>query len=248
MVVERVSGQRFSDFQQQLIFDPAGMRNSFSIPRPEREATAPYAYGYDRLPDGRFQRIEYDPSVYMYGSGDVVSSMDDLVRFDRAVFAGNVIGLDLLQEALVPVRLNDGTEPTVLFEGQTKYGYGWFISQVGDHPFVGHAGIYLGYRTYFAHFLDEDLHRDRPDGEQLQPVPLHLRHRRAHCRRIRERFRRHRVGVAPPVTFPRDPPRNRQTRPALATLGSARAPAFHCDLPGATVGIVHHQEHQGHCD
>ena len=154
LIVERVSGQRFSDFQQNLIFDAVGMPRTFSIPRPERETTARYACSYEAQPGNHFRRFEYDPSVYMYGSGDVVSNIDDLSRFDRALFAGAIVGRELLDQAFVPVRFNDGSEPLVPYIPDTRYGFGWFISSRGSHPYVGHEGIYLGYRTYYAHFHD----------------------------------------------------------------------------------------------
>ena len=55
--------------------------------------------------------------------------------------------------------MNDGSEarlpePDPL---DAKYGLGWFISSRHSLPSVGHTGVYLGYRTYYAHFLDGDL-------------------------------------------------------------------------------------------
>jgi len=158
LIVERVSGQRFSDFQQAHIFDPLGMHSTFSIPNPDREASARYAYDYAAQPGGTFAPLPYDPSVYMYGSGDVVSTTGDLFLFDRALFSGQLVGCEVLEQAWTPVRLNSGIEPTLFpVEPDTKYGMGFFVGARNGHRYVGHGGIYLGYRTYYAHFLDEDL-------------------------------------------------------------------------------------------
>jgi len=158
LIVERVSGQHFSAFQQTHIFDPVGMASTFSLPNPAREASASYAYDYAKQPDGSFEPLGYDPSVYLYGSGDVVSNVGDLFLFDRALFSGRIIGNDLLELALTPITLNNGTHPTLFpVEPSTTYGLGFFIGARNGHRYVGHYGIYQGYRAYYAHFPDDDL-------------------------------------------------------------------------------------------
>lgn len=160
VIVERLSGQKFSDFQQSLVFDRAGMSASFSAPNAEREATMQFVFSYVAMPDGTRVRVDpfQDPTYGLYGAGDVVSNVDDMHRFDRAIAAHALVSPDAFRQATTPVRLNDGSTPPLLpFEADSTYGLGWIIGAVGEQQYVGHGGACLGYRTYFARFPESDL-------------------------------------------------------------------------------------------
>jgi len=159
VIVERITGQPFSEVQQQHIYDPAGMTSTFSLPNPERVAVASIAHSYRPLPNGDFARIGLtsDGTYNMYGAGDVVSTAEDLRRFARALFAGELLDPALLMQALTPGRVNNGLETHIHFEPESNYGLGWIIGTRNGHRYVGHAGVWLGYRNYFAHFPDGDV-------------------------------------------------------------------------------------------
>jgi len=160
LIVERISGQVFRDFQQSLVFDRAGMSASFSVPNAQREATMQFVYSYVDLPDGTRVRVDpfTDPTYHMYGAGDVVSNIDDMHRFDRAIAANAIVSPESFRQASTPARLNDGSIPPLLpFESDSTYGLGWIVGSVGEQPYVGHGGAWLGYRTYFARFPETDL-------------------------------------------------------------------------------------------
>jgi CubicO group peptidase (beta-lactamase class C family) len=159
LIVKRVSGESFSEFQQQNVFDPLGMADSYSSPSP-RDQVAPFVTSYAAQPDGTFAPFDLlgDGAYYLYGAGDVVSTVDDMFRFHRALVTGKLVDAALVDEAFTPAQLNDGTEPAFFpFEPDATYGLGFILADYGDGMRVGHGGAYLGFRTYYLYLPEQDL-------------------------------------------------------------------------------------------
>lgn len=97
-IIEEVSGRDFDDFLQEEIFGPAGMANTGfkgdPVPPGETEAVGldeddePVAPGQGRGP----------LSWTLRGNGGVVSSVTDLLAFDRAVCGGDVLPQEVVQQ------------------------------------------------------------------------------------------------------------------------------------------------------
>jgi CubicO group peptidase (beta-lactamase class C family) len=109
-IIEKVSGQSWSDFMQQTIFGPAGMTNSGlmtnSFLPPQR------ARGYIRSDPAL--NVDYDAYYMAY------STLEDVYRFDTALLAGKIISQQSLAAMVAPGPAF-GTAP----EGGTIYaGYG----------------------------------------------------------------------------------------------------------------------------
>ncbi|HEX4961147.1 MAG TPA: serine hydrolase domain-containing protein [Thermoanaerobaculia bacterium] len=148
LVVERVSGMPFPEFMQQRIFGPAGMKETF-IYDDARLHQAKRARGYERS-GGGWVLNDYSPLNFLYGSGEVYSTVADLARYDRALFGGGLLRPDLLQEMLTPGRFDDGQA--------SSYAFGWFVelADSGD-VFYRHSGLWMGYTSYYLHYPKEDL-------------------------------------------------------------------------------------------
>lgn len=133
LIVERASGQRYAEFLRERIFEPLGMASvAFENGRnevPER------AYGYS-LVDGHWQRSDQSTTSAVLGDGGIYASIDDLARWDAALY-----GDALLQEpwrtlAVTPATPTD--EPDVDF-----YGFGWRLH--GELQW--HSGESIGFRN-----------------------------------------------------------------------------------------------------
>jgi CubicO group peptidase (beta-lactamase class C family) len=78
-----------------------------------------------------------------------MSTVDDLDKWYKAVFAGKVIKPESLKKAHTSYVLNDGKE--------TGYGYGWFVGNRFDKPTIEHGGGINGSLTKDLYFPEDDL-------------------------------------------------------------------------------------------
>jgi CubicO group peptidase (beta-lactamase class C family) len=143
-VIERVSGQSYHDFFQARVFDPLGMRDTFSAP--ETRASDPRrATGYDV---GESEELvanagsEFDGLV---GSGSFCTTVPDLARYEQALRQYR-----LISEAGTLAMFNG--VPTG--EGDVRYGLGWFIGSYNGAALADHEGAWNGFRSYLCCFLD----------------------------------------------------------------------------------------------
>ena len=110
VIVERVSGLSLTDYYQQRIFDPLGMRDSYTT---DRKTVVPgRATGYRKVEgrDYRYVREEAEPS-WSIGSGFISSTVDDLLRWNEGLLAGTVLSDAWRERAWTPTTLSDGRIP-----------------------------------------------------------------------------------------------------------------------------------------
>ncbi|MCC3859750.1 serine hydrolase domain-containing protein [Pseudemcibacter aquimaris] len=155
LIIEQLSGQAYDDYINEYIYRPAGMTESFQfsmIPTSERPE---YVKGHRINDDGDIKRSP-DPDApprmrgETYGDDDMVSTLDDMLKFDVAIREGWLIGPEIMIGALKPIILKNGTP--------SHYGLGFAIDQVGRHRYVGHSGSTSGFITYMQFGLSGDNH------------------------------------------------------------------------------------------
>ena len=164
LIVAKVSGVPFADFLQQRIFQPLHMDHTLAYVKgtadvPER------AFGHAKAAE-RFVEADQSSTSATLGDGGVYSSLEDLVKWDRALERHALIGESDIKPALIPVRLIDGSEarwPAVpgddnLDPGSpVAYGFGWFLDPHGDRARMWHFGSTRGFSTSMERFTDEKL-------------------------------------------------------------------------------------------
>jgi CubicO group peptidase (beta-lactamase class C family) len=144
-LVEAVSGTDFATFMRERVFTPAGMRHSL-IHDHTLPMIASRAYGYEPIGDG-FTLYDDDPLNGIVGSGSMYSTLNDLFRWDQALYSDTLLGRSALDEAFVSARLNDGTA--------VDYGFGWRLDEYDGRRRVRHGGSWVGFRTHIARYPDE---------------------------------------------------------------------------------------------
>jgi CubicO group peptidase (beta-lactamase class C family) len=100
------------------------------------------AYGYTVDEDG-VHFSDQSPTSAVLGDGGVYSSVEDLLKWDRALSSGDLIRADLLQQAWTP--------------GLADYGFGWRIDRYRDRRRIHHSGGTSGFKNFFQRFPDDDL-------------------------------------------------------------------------------------------
>ena len=145
-IIEKVSGQTYSDFLQERIFTPLAM-TSTSYGDAERIVKG-RVEGYQ--PEGEGFRIaDYISMDWPYSAGSLLSSVADLERWDRALYGDQLLPQSALQTAWTSAKLNDGS--------QTGYGYGWSVGEVGGHKIIEHGGGIHGFRTHGLRIPDKEI-------------------------------------------------------------------------------------------
>jgi tetratricopeptide (TPR) repeat protein len=102
----------------------------------------------------RYRYTSYNNSAAM-GASNIITTISDLQLFDRAFFDGSLLSAASIEEALTPVRLNNGEVywdhmDTMQGEGKGSYGLGWEIfEQPGFGKSVGHGGFKFGLATFY---------------------------------------------------------------------------------------------------
>ena len=145
-IIERVTGKRYAEFLKETIFDPLGMHDTLVVD--ERKQSAPrLAVGYGKR-NGQLQDITYTPEKYIYGEDNVISTVNDLYKWDQALYTERLVSRSMLEMAFTPGRTNDGREiATDILRRPNSYGFGWFISSLDGEKDVEHSGGWAGYDT-----------------------------------------------------------------------------------------------------
>lgn len=156
-IIEQASNQTFGQFLSKHIFQPLGMKNTFVYrSRYEPQRVENYASGY--VEDSLGNKVltdSFGKAYYTYyldgivGDGMVNSTLEDLLIWDRALYANTLI--------------NDEDRKQIFSEGQTPdgkavhYGFGWFVKDSTAYgKIANHSGGWAGYMTFIERHLDHD--------------------------------------------------------------------------------------------
>ena len=145
LVVEKASGMGYPAFLQQRIFAPLGMRDSLAYIT-DGPQVPHRAYGYSQT-SGHWQRTDQSTTSAVLGDGGIYSSIDDLARWDAALYDDRL--LSDVSRALA-------FSPQVKVTGESyeaSYGFGWRIS--GD--MMWHSGETIGFRNVILRWPKQHL-------------------------------------------------------------------------------------------
>jgi CubicO group peptidase (beta-lactamase class C family) len=149
-IIERLGGMRYAEFLKRNIFDQIGMHGTLVVD--ERHQKVPHlASGYGKR-NGRWQDIAYTPENYIYGEDGIYGTIEDLSKWDQALYSDKLVPRSAVEMMFRPGRTNDGkdsdTYMTGILKRPTSYGFGWFITSFGETLVVEHGGSWSGYRSY----------------------------------------------------------------------------------------------------
>lgn len=144
LVVGKASGSDFATFLRQRIFLPLGMTHSYAH-QDGVDDVPNRAYGYSEI-DGRWQRTDQSTTSAVLGDGGIYSSIDDLAKWDAALYDERLLRRSSLQLAFSPAtRTNEPDVP--------HYGFGWRIN--GDA--LWHSGESIGFRNVIVRYPKQKL-------------------------------------------------------------------------------------------
>ncbi|MGV7211551.1 serine hydrolase [Oxalobacteraceae bacterium A2-2] len=163
-IIEKVSGMSYADFLAQRIFIPLGMDQT-AYEGHERHPIVQRAHGYTRN-HGKVEAAEALSMSQPYAAGALVSTVDDLARWNAAVTAGKLLTAASWRRVLTPYILADGKS--------TRYGYGWAIGTLRGVPDISHGGGINGFNTHAVSVPGEKVYVALLSNSDAPPVELEL--------------------------------------------------------------------------
>lgn len=146
-IIEKLSGQSYAKFVEQRIFVPLGMTHT-AYEGHER-AFILRAAGHEKTPAG------FGPSQPLsmsqpYAAGSLVSTVDDLAKWDAAISAGKLLKPASWKQAFTAYALADGKS--------VDYGYGWGVGKLRGSEAISHGGGINGFSTYAMRMPQEKVY------------------------------------------------------------------------------------------
>jgi D-aminopeptidase len=133
LVIERVTGQDFVQFQEERIFRPLGMIDT-AVKRTDTEMLPNSASLHVRYPDGHFERGFFGISIA--GEGAMVSTVEDMLIWLKHMHRPVVGSAESWRQIRTPMLLNDGRT--------ANYGLGLMTSDHRGLTVLHHSGGVFG--------------------------------------------------------------------------------------------------------
>ena len=140
-IIEKVSGQSYSEFVLRNLIRKAGLENT-AVDRLD-SLLLNRAQGYSKTSTG-WRNANYVSMELPYSAGAIVSTIQDMYAWNKALYSGKIIS---------PAMLTKMTTPYM-----NKYGYGLGIDSLDKHKRIGHSGGIPGFLSYDGFFPIDNIH------------------------------------------------------------------------------------------
>lgn len=161
-IIEKVSGMRYGDFIEKNIFDKLDMKHSYYADN--YKITADRAYGY-QIYEGNYENAEYISPDFPYAAGSLMSTIDDLFLWNKALYNNTLISEKSKELAFTNHKLANGKH--------SNYGYGWFINEIAGLTTIEHPGGINGFTSSGIYNPDSNIYSivlsNLDDGKGAEP-------------------------------------------------------------------------------
>lgn len=141
LIIEKVSGKTYSDFLNEIFFKPLQMTDTYVFNMGD-SATAMPSYDFR----GRREPLNFLDGEY--GDKNIYSTPRDLLKWDQALYSGQLFKKKTLDEAFTPYSNEKA--------GIKNYGLGWRMNiYPNGKKMIFHTGWWHGNNTFFIR-LPED--------------------------------------------------------------------------------------------
>ena len=162
LVMEHVTGETASELFQERLFDPLGLENTMLPTLDDASIPSTFAHGYmfttaektgsadpalpleqqQKAARGELRPADWSASNPSWGwtAGSVISTVDDLAVWAKAVVDGELLGADMHARRMASYQPVDPARPDSIL-------YGSGMLRAGDYS--GHAGLLFGYNSQF---------------------------------------------------------------------------------------------------
>jgi D-alanyl-D-alanine carboxypeptidase len=140
LIIEKINGKPYGDFLKERIFDPLGMHDTGVDSRPLVLKDRAYNYG---LQKGEYVIAQYIDMSAVYAAGSIYSTVEDLLKWDNALYTEKILPQESFKRMWTPVKSN--------------YGFGWTITQRWGKKVITHNGGLPGCTTTIEHHPETKL-------------------------------------------------------------------------------------------
>ncbi len=145
-IIEKVSGKKYAEYLKENFFIPLGMTST--LYGDDTKIVKKRASGYQPGEEGTVN-ADFMSMTLPYAAGSIMSTVDDLYKWNRALLDYKLVKKESLDRAWTSYKLTDGKD--------TRYGYGWSLSEVQGSPTIEHGGGINGYLTSSIYLPEEDV-------------------------------------------------------------------------------------------
>jgi CubicO group peptidase (beta-lactamase class C family) len=143
-IVRRASGKSLREFADENIFRPLNMANThFNDDRAAIVKNRVVSYA----PIGGGQFRQFLKTIEAMGDGNLLTSVEDLAKWDQNFYDNKVGGEEFSQQMLTRTKLNSGEE--------IPYAFGLSNEEYRGLKAVAHGGGFMGFRTEMIRFPEQ---------------------------------------------------------------------------------------------
>jgi len=143
-IIEVISKQSYEDFIETTIFKKIGMSSSYY--GSNTEVIKNRISGYQVI-QNTFTNADYMSLTLPYAAGSILSTVDDLLKWQNALKSNTLIKYASLKKAISPTPLKNGKI--------IPYGYGFRMAKLKEASVIAHSGSTKGF-TSIALFLPKE--------------------------------------------------------------------------------------------
>lgn len=140
-IIEKVTGKPWEKLMHELILRPLQMNQSgfdFTHLQSKNKAIGYFTLGAkENLP------ATIVDSTASYAAGSLFTTVNDLYKWERAIYSGKIIKSESWKKAFTPFL--------------DKYGYGWVIDSLYGKKIIWHNGGIYGFNSHLLRFPDDQL-------------------------------------------------------------------------------------------
>lgn len=146
LIIQRASGQTYAHYLKANIFDPLEMTSSVAY-EPGISKVPNRAFGYAKE-NGVFKPSDQSTTSAVLGDGGIYSSVEDLFKWDQALYTEKLVSKKMLKDAFTVHSANSD------FPG-SGYGYGWYLAEYKGTEQIWHYGSTCGFNTKIERFPEK---------------------------------------------------------------------------------------------
>ncbi|MBX9769824.1 MAG: beta-lactamase family protein [Candidatus Obscuribacterales bacterium] len=139
-IIEKISGQSLAVFMQESIFKPLGMNDSGHDE--DQQIIKNRASGY-AFRDGKLFNAGYMDPALLFACGDIYSTVEDLHKWAKGVFAGKLLSEASLKEMITPHMDN--------------YAFGLTVTAEKGRRAIKHKGKTPGFKSVLTYYPSDQM-------------------------------------------------------------------------------------------
>ncbi len=148
LIIEKVSGQSYTDFMRDRIFQPLGMTNT----QAELSTVPNLATGYfwnDRGWNRQLDKQDLTGWQWAHAAGNIISTVTDMTQWLAALNDRKLLKPSSYEQLWANATLKNGRS--------TDYGLGWGVNQFNGHAKTIHGGSVSGYASGLVRFPNDRI-------------------------------------------------------------------------------------------